>query len=108
MLRRLYTDPAAPSAFSSLHRLQQAGRHAPSSKQQTKKKTPTQIKEWLEAQDAFTLHKLLRKRFPRNPYTVNNIDDVWELDILDLSLKKFNNNYKVSTAGNRRVFKVSA
>ena len=95
MLRRLFTDPPAPSAFSSLHKLQQAVRHAPSSKQQTKKKTPTQKKEWLETQDAFTLHRPLRKRFPRNPYTVNNIDDVWELDILDLSsLKKFNNNYR--------------
>jgi len=53
------------------------------------------MKEWLETQDAFTLHRPLRKRFPRNPYTVNNIDDVWELDILDLSsLKKFNNNYR--------------
>jgi len=93
MLRRLYTDPAAASAFSSLHKLQQAVRHAPSSKK--KKETPTQIKEWLETQDAFTLHRPLRKRFPRNPYTVNNIDDVWELDILDLSsLKKFNNNYR--------------
>ena len=91
MLRRLYTDPAAASAFSSLHKLQQAVRHAPCSK---KKKTPTQVKEWLETQDAFTLHRPLRKRFPRNPYTVNNVDDVWELDILDLSLKKFNNNYR--------------
>jgi len=60
-----------------------------------KQKTPTQIKEWLEAQDAYTLHRPLRKRFPRNPYTVNNINDVWELDILDLSsLKNFNNNYR--------------
>ena len=93
MLRRLYTDPAAASAFSSLHKLQQAVRHAPAIKK--KKETPTQIKEWLETQDAFTLHRPLRKRFPRNPYTVNNIDDVWELDILDLSsLKKFNNNYR--------------
>jgi len=91
MLRRLYTDPAAASAFSSLQKLQQAVRHATSSKQQQtkKKKTPTQIKEWLETQDAYTLHRPLKKRFPRNPYNVNNINDVWELDILDLSsLKK--------------------
>jgi len=95
MLRRLYTDPAAPSTFFSLHKLQQAVRHAPSNKKQTKKKTPSQIKEWLETQDAYTLHRPLRKRFPRNPYTVNNINDVWEIDIFDLSsLKKFNNNYR--------------
>jgi len=94
MLRRLYADPAASSAFSILHKLQQAVWHAPSSKNQTKKKTPTQIKKRLETQDAYTLHRPLRKRIPKNPYTVN-ITDVWELDILDLSsLKKFNNNYR--------------
>ena len=38
MLRRLYTDPAAASAFSSLQKLQQAVRHAPSSKQQRRRK----------------------------------------------------------------------
>jgi len=60
-----------------------------------KQKTPTQIKEWLETQDAYTLHRPVSKRFPRNPYTVNNINDVSELDILDLSsLKKYNNNYR--------------
>jgi hypothetical protein len=31
------------------------------------------------------LRKLVRKRFPRNPYTVINIDDVWEMDVADLS-----------------------
>jgi len=41
------------------------------------------------------MHRPLRKPFPRNPYTVNNIDDVWEIDILDLSsLKKYNNNHR--------------
>jgi hypothetical protein len=92
MLRRLYTDPAAPSAFSSLHKLQQAAAAATAKGKQTKdkkEKTPTQITTWLETQDAFTLHRPVRKRFPRNPYTVNNFDDVWEPDILDLSsLKK--------------------
>jgi transposase InsO family protein len=116
MLRRLFTDPAAPSEFSSLHKLQQAAAtskqiktpaaasssphtlrkaavsHAPSKRTELKQKTPIRIKAWLETQDAYTLHRPLRKRFPRNPYTVNNTDDVWEIDILDLtSLKKFNN-----------------
>jgi len=110
MLRRLYTDPAAPSAFSSLRKLQQAVAatskqiktpdaaaalssphtlrkaavsHASSKRTELKQKTPCQIMAWLETQDAYTLHRPLRKRFPRNPYTVNNIDDVWEIDILD-------------------------
>ena len=33
--------------------------------------------------------------FPRNPYTVTNIDGVWEMDVADLSsLSKYNNKYK--------------
>ena len=118
MLWTLYTDPAVPSAFSSLRKLQQAVAtskqiktpatlsnphtlrqatvsHASSKWTKLKQKTPSQIKACLETQDAYTLHRPLRKRFPRNPYTVNNIDDVWEIDILYLtSLKKYNNNYR--------------
>ena len=117
MLRRLYTDPVAPSAFSSLRKLQQAVAatskqiktlaalssphtprkatvsHAPSKRSELKQKTPSQIKAWLETQDAYTLYRPLRKRFSRNPYTVHNINNLWEIDISGLiSLKKYNNN----------------
>ena len=35
--------------------------------------------------------------FPRNPYTVTNIDDVWEMDLADLSsLSKYNENTDIS------------
>ena len=30
------------------------------------------------------LHKPTRKRFPRNPYTVYNVDDLCEMDMLDM------------------------
>jgi len=41
------------------------------------------------------LHKPVRKMFPRNPYTVTNIDDVWEMDLSDLrSLSKHNDKFK--------------
>ena len=41
------------------------------------------------------MHKPIRKRFPRNPYTVTNIDDVWEMDFADLSsLSKYNEKYR--------------
>jgi len=36
-----------------------------------------------------------QKSYPGNPYTVTNINDVWEIDILDLlSSKKYNDSYK--------------
>ena len=49
----------------------------------------------MSGQDTYTLHKPAPKRFPRNPYTVTNIDDVWEMDLADLSsLSKHNNKFK--------------
>jgi hypothetical protein len=53
------------------------------------------VQEWLSAEDTYTLHKPVRKRFPRNPYTVTNLDDVGEMDLADLgALAKYNSNYK--------------
>jgi hypothetical protein len=37
-----------------------------------------EIDAWLLKQNAYTMHRPVRKRFPRNPYSVNNIMDVWE------------------------------
>jgi hypothetical protein len=53
------------------------------------------IKAWLLKQDAYTLHRGVRKRFPRNPYSVNNINDVWECDLIDVQgLSKNNDGVK--------------
>jgi len=50
---------------------------------------------WLEEQDAYTLHRPVRKRFARNPYTVTNVRDVWECDLLDVqSYAKYNDNFR--------------
>jgi hypothetical protein len=54
-----------------------------------------ELREWLEAQDTYTLHRPVRKIFPRNPYTVNNIMDVWECDLVDVQgLSKHNDGIK--------------
>ena len=64
----------------------------------TKKGKPLTIgstKAWLEEQDAYTLHKPVRKRFAHNPYTVTNVMDVWECDLLDVqSYAKYNDNFR--------------
>jgi len=89
MISELYHDPAKPSALSTLNKLGQAA------KQSKLEWKPSKIKSWLESQEAYTMHKPLRHRFPRNPYTVNNILDVWECDLIDVqSLSKFNGNFK--------------
>ena len=78
MARALYYDPDRPSAFSTLQK------HVAASKSKSTKHGD--IEAWLLKQDAYTMQRLVRKRFPRNPYKVTNLMDVWECDILDVRL----------------------
>jgi hypothetical protein len=48
------------------------------------KKNKSDVRAWLEYQDAYTIYRPVRKRFLRNPYTVSNLMDVRECDILDM------------------------
>ena len=83
-LGNVYYDPKHPAGFGSVAKLVKPGKY--------KKKD---VEEWLLSKNTYTLHKQVRKRFPRNPYTVINIDDVWEMDLADLSsLAKYTDKYK--------------
>ena len=86
-------DPSKPSAFSTQQKLQNAVGQSTSKHSQNT--SPADIKAWLLKHDAYTLHRPVRKRFPRNPYTVNNINDVWECDLVDVQgLSKYNDGVK--------------
>jgi hypothetical protein len=74
MLHRLYYDPSKGSIFATRQKLQNPIR----------KPVRDGIKTWLLKQDAYTLHRGVRKRFPRNLYTINNINDEWESEQFDL------------------------
>jgi len=85
MLSDLYYEPRVPSAFSSCEKLRSAA----------KTKSESIIQTWLQKQEAFTLHRPIRKRFPRNPYSVNNVMDVYECDLVDVqAFCKYNDGYK--------------
>jgi len=52
------------------------------------------MRTWLDKQDAYTIHRPVRKRFARNPYSVNNVMTSWKCDHVDVrALGKFNNRY---------------
>jgi hypothetical protein len=73
---KLYYELGAPSAFSSLQHLAAVVAKQRQSTNKKKKQTkPSEIKAWLETQDAYTQHTRVRKRFPRNPYAANNMND---------------------------------
>ncbi|KAK3931265.1 Putative uncharacterized transposon-derived protein, partial [Frankliniella fusca] len=48
----------------------------------------------LRGEDAYTLHKPARRRFPRNVTYADNIDESWQTDLTDFqSLKKDNDGF---------------
>jgi hypothetical protein len=92
MSRELYYNPAGRSAYSTLSKLVAASKVASKPTRGTKS---GDIRAWLLKQDAFTMHRTVRKRFPRNPYDVTNVMDVWECDVMDVqTISKYNDNYK--------------
>jgi len=60
-----------------------------------RKKKLGDIGAWLEKQDAYTLHRPIRKRFACNTYSMNKVMDVWECDLVEVrALGISNDNYK--------------
>ena len=89
MTGKLYFDPKHPSGFSTLKRLHAAARG----------RAVGELVGRLEAQDSYTTHHPVRKRFPRNPYTVNNIMDVWECDLVNVEGLRNNDEIKYLLSG---------
>jgi len=89
----LYYDAGSPAGFPTLWKLR-VGEVA-ESKKKGKPQSVVATRAWFEEQDAYTLHRPVRKRFARNPYTVTNVGDVWECDLLDVqSNAKYNDNFR--------------
>jgi len=71
--RSLYYDAGSPIGFLTLPKLWAAE----ATEEKGKPQCVGAIKAWLEQQDAYKLHRPVRKRFARIPYTVTNVMDVW-------------------------------
>ena len=84
-LEKLYYGNSQPTAYAGADKLLHATR-------KTHKRH--NVTEWLESQDAHNLHKMVRKRFPRRHYNVQNFDDLWEADLMDMrSLRMYNDGF---------------
>ena len=82
-LGELFHDPAHPAGFSTPWKLWKA----------TGEKKE-KVGRFLQGEDAYTLHKPARKKFPRNVTYADNIDDSWQADLTDFrSLKKRNKGF---------------
>ena len=53
------------------------------------------IKKWLSTQDTYTLHKPIRRRFPRRKVVVAGLKQQFQADLIDFSyLQKYNGGFK--------------
>ena len=81
-----YFDPKHPASFGGVDNFY---------KHLDKKFTRNQIRDWMLKQDAYTLHKPVRKNFKRRITFTTGIDDLWQADLVDLSsISKYNDGYK--------------
>jgi hypothetical protein len=89
-MKKIFYDPAHPSAFSGVKKLHKAVNGV--SKRPVTIKT---VKDWLKTQDTYTVHRSVQRKFPRARIIVSGIDEQWEIDLFDLSsLAKYNNGMK--------------
>ena len=79
VLSSIWYNPKNPAAFASVYKLFQQA------KLQIKDLKLSQVNEWLQKQDTYTLHKTTKKRFKRNPIVAYSIDQCWFADLLDMS-----------------------
>lgn len=85
ILSKIYYNPSHPSSFSGVDRLWKEVSTLASKKD---------VLKWLQSQDTYTLHKPVCRRFQRNKYVVDNIDDLWQADLNDVKhIKKQNDGF---------------
>jgi hypothetical protein len=64
-----------------------------SDRERAKMPSKALVRSRLETQDGYTLHKPIRKRFPRNSYMISNTMDLWQAELLDLqNISHYNEN----------------
>ena len=83
IIDNIYYDPKHPAGFCSVAKLVKVS-----------KINKRDVEEWLSGQNTYTIHKPARKRFPRNSHTATNIDDIWEMDLANLSSLSKYDKYK--------------
>ena len=89
LLTNLFYNLESPVAFGSRDNLYKEAR------KRNKKLTRKDVISWLDAQLPYTLHKPARVNFKTRSVVVYDIDEQWQMDLVDLSkLSKFNDNYK--------------
>lgn len=99
VLFNTYYTANNPAAFSSSDRLFY---HLKSLGYNIKKH---HVVNWLKKQKTYSLHKDRRVKFKRCKYNINNIDDLWEIDLMDMqNFSRKNKGFKYVYISSDRLF----
>ena len=83
LLHKTFYDPRQPGGFAGYEQLKRQAR-----RQGIK---PYQVRDWIQTQPGYTLHKPVVRRFPRRRVLVDGLDQQWQADLADVqSLAKSN------------------
>ena len=86
-IEALYSNPAIPGSLGGLDRAYREF------KKIIPKLTRKDLQEWSKTSLAYSLHRPSRRKFKRERIMTNNIDYLWECDLVDMAhLKKENDN----------------
>jgi len=85
-LKEIYYDPQDPGSYGGVEKLYKSGKQA-----RIKGLTRAKVKRFLSDQQAYSLHKPIRKNFKRNPTYVKGIDAQWQADLADMQALSRNN-----------------
>lgn len=56
--------------------------------------TKNNVKQWLQSQETYTLHRPVHRKFSRNKYILSNINELWQADLSDMrTYSKYNDGY---------------
>ena len=89
LLNSIYYDTKNPASFSSENVLYKEG------KKYLKTLSHKQVNNWLKSQFVHTLHKQPKRKFQRNRIIVEDIDEIFEADLVDMQeFSAENDNYK--------------
>ena len=89
LLKDLYLSASKPSSLGGIDRLlREARKQIPGIKRE-------EVREFLETQYAYTRHKPARRKFPKRAVIAVNINDVYQMDLVDLQkFAEFNDGVK--------------
>ena len=82
ILKKIYYDVSHPAGFGSAIDLLKAARL------KNKSIHLSHILRWLEAQDTYTLHKRIVRKFPRRKFISKGLNEIWQADLIDMSAIK--------------------